>query len=216
VIGVASVPPVAADPPTTGTITGRIVLTGSDNKPIATIERVYAYVEGVSDPPGTKRREVVIAQINQRYVPDLRVVPVGTTIRFPNQDNYEHNVFSPSVFDLKRYSKGAGRTQTFDEDKEYDIYCDIHPTMVALVKVMPSSLYTEVAADGTFTIRNVPPGKHKIVAWTPHSKERSRRDQVVVAGGTTDIGKLGLMRESKPQGQHLRKDGTRYRYTRRP
>src|SRR5262245_17523950 len=97
--------------PTTGTVIGKIVLTGSDNKRVERVTRVFVYVSGLSDPPKTKRPEVLIEQIDQKYVPDLRVVPVGTTVRFPNRDNYEHNVFSPEEFDLLRYTKGPGKTK---------------------------------------------------------------------------------------------------------
>src|SRR5271154_4862019 len=70
----------------------------------------------------------VTAAINQRGVhfdPDLLVVPVGSTVQFPNLDPIFHNVFSLSgarSFDLGYYPKGQSRTVKFEHPGVVQIY----------------------------------------------------------------------------------------------
>ena len=75
---------------------------------------VYAEpVEG-SAPP----RPSPLAAIEQRdktFTPRVLAVPVGTTVRFPNDDGIFHNVFSLSqgnAFDLGLYRAGASKSRT--------------------------------------------------------------------------------------------------------
>jgi plastocyanin len=71
---------------------------------------------------------VVISQENLRFVPFLTVVPVGSTLRFVNQDGYDHHVRSmpsgplgsmPAVeyFELRLdAAKAAQRSSSYDDD----------------------------------------------------------------------------------------------------
>src|ERR1700688_3024293 len=59
-----------------------------------------------------------LTQRNQRFEPQLLVVPAGSTVSFPNADPIFHNVFSLSStkkFDLGYYPEGHTRTVKFDE-----------------------------------------------------------------------------------------------------
>ena len=42
--------------------------------------------------------------------------------------------------------------------------CDVHPWMFAWVTVVDSPYFAVSAKDGSFTIKDVPPGKYKVVA----------------------------------------------------
>jgi len=71
-------------------------------------------------------------------MPAAMVVPVGTTVRFPNQDTFFHNVFSysgPARFDLGRYPRGESKDVRFDEAGIVKVYCEVHEFMRAVVVV---------------------------------------------------------------------------------
>lgn len=166
----------------------------------------YVYVENV---PGAPVRErVTIDQKDKRFVPSWAVVRSGTTISFPNSDNIYHNVFSLSsgnTFDLGLYNSGSdAKTHTFNSPGAVDIYCNIHPQMAASVLVVPNQLFAKVKPDGSFTIKDVPQGQRKVVAWSPGTKLVSQ--WVDVGEGTAQV-ELALEAKSRA---HKNKNGRAY------
>ena len=127
--------------------------------------RVVVYLEGqFPSSPVTARME----QKDRRFVPELLVVPVGSTVSFPNLDPIFHNVFSlsrPKLFDLGNYPKDHTKTVTFLKPGVEFVNCHLHPNMSAAIMVTPNRW--EAAADrtGHFVLRDVPAGQYTIVAW---------------------------------------------------
>jgi len=130
-------------------------------------ERTVVLLEGGkadSAPPQT----VQIEQHNSRFEPDLVVIPVGSTVQFPNGDAIFHNVFSLSgaqPFDLGYYPKSQSRTVKFNHSGIVQVYCHIHANMYAAIVVTSSPWYGRPAGDGTFSWTNVPAGHYRLVAW---------------------------------------------------
>jgi hypothetical protein len=107
-------------------------------------------------------------QRNRRFLPDVLVVPAGSTVSFPNSDTVFHNVFSLSklkVFDLGNYPEGHTRSVTFPQPGLVFVYCRLHPNMTAAIMVAPNQWCTKSDAAGRFTLSGVPPGPHTVVAW---------------------------------------------------
>lgn len=69
---------------------------------------------------------------------ELRV-PAGTTVTFVNTDGFDHTVTSrdgsPIEFDSGRLGQDESFEMTFDEPGEFPYFCQIHPTMRAVVIV---------------------------------------------------------------------------------
>ena len=109
-----------------------------------------------------------LTQRNQRFEPQLLVVPSGSTVSFPNADPIFHNVFSLSTakkFDLGYYPEGHTRLVKFDDPGVVQVYCHLHPNMYAAVVVTPNQWYARPADDGSFRLNDVPPGTYQLVAW---------------------------------------------------
>ena len=70
--------------------------------------------------------------------PELRVA-VGTTVTFVNNDPFAHTVTSRDdsavQFDSGEFADGETFEVTFDEAGEFAYFCQIHPTMRAVVIV---------------------------------------------------------------------------------
>jgi plastocyanin len=126
---------------------------------------VVVYLEGLSSsPPVTATME----QKNRRFTNDLLVVPVGSTVSFPNEDPIFHNVFSlskPRIFDLGTYPKGQTRSVTLPTPGIIYVNCHLHPNMSAAVVVTPNRWSARPDGSGAFSIVDVPAGKYTIVAW---------------------------------------------------
>jgi plastocyanin len=126
---------------------------------------VVIYIDGpVASNPGSATLE----QKNRRFVPDLVVIPAGSSIAFPNLDPIFHNVFSlskPKSFDLGNYPQGHSRTVTFAEPGIVLVNCHLHTNMSAAIVVTPNQWCTRSDETGRFSLHGVPAGKHTIVAW---------------------------------------------------
>ena len=202
-----------------GTISGKVVAV-KDGKPVSR-EDIYVYLAPIPQPKWTKLPGADLsAQIVQKtggsrspeFSPKVLVVPVGTTVYFPNLERQDHNVFSPTdpIFDLGRYGfNKTGRSQKFDLADEYDIFCDVHPTMWAKVKAVESPYIARVVG-GAFTFSNIPAGKYKVVAWVRNSPEVRSGVITLAAGGAVKLDRDLHLQVKTRSGCHDRKDNVPY------
>lgn len=192
-----------------GVVTGRIDLGSADPAEVG----VVVYLEPKGAPakvkpaaPGTLK----IRQKGKQFSPRLLVVPVGSTVDFPNDDHIFHNVFSLSKaerFDLGLYRSGASKSVTFDREGIVDIYCNIHPEMSAHVLVLSTPHHAVVGKDGRFRIEGVPAGAYTLVAWQRYG-EAVRQDISVTNGSTTE--QHIKMEPGRRPPRHTKKDGEPY------
>jgi plastocyanin len=109
-----------------------------------------------------------LQQRNKRFEPDLVVVPVGSTVEFPNVDPIFHNIFSLSrteSFDLGYYSEGHSRSVKFPRAGIVQVYCHVHPEMHAVIIVTSTAWAGKPRQNGTFAWPNIPPGKYRLYVW---------------------------------------------------
>jgi plastocyanin len=166
-----------------GTVSGRVdVRNGS-------LKDAYVYVDM---PKGSGRGHTMeIKQKDKQFSPQTAVVQKGTNVVFPNMDTVFHNVFSTSgrnSFDLGSYRSGdTPRSVVLTTPGVVEVFCNIHSKMNANILVVPGSLYTKVAADGTYRIENVPVGARRVVAWSPNSKPVQQKIEVGAGGGQANF-----------------------------
>ena len=196
---------------TASRIAGRIIILEKDNKPSPDLGDAVLYLEGAATPAtATKPVTVDIAITDKVYAPHVVVVPVGSTVRFPNHDPFNHNVFSvsePNTFDLGLYGRGEAKSQTFEHPGLVRIYCNVHPRMVAYVFVMANRLYAQPGQDGSFGIDNVPPGRHRLHVW--HERIPSEVVKDVTAGAVNDL-QIALNARGYRWQPHRNKHGRNY------
>jgi plastocyanin len=148
----------------------------------STVEDVIIYVAspGTASTAGAAARApATVNQRNRRIIPRVTAVQVGTEVRFPNEDDVFHNLFSlsnPKKFNLGRYPPGESESVTFDEPGVVRLFCDIHSEMSAVIMVLPTPFFTRPAADGSYQLPNLPAGTHAVVAW----HDRATPDTVIV------------------------------------
>ena len=187
--------------PRVGTVEGKVDVPGGD------VRDVYVYVEGIKGPRANQTIE--IKQENKQFIPRLAVVPVGTTVTFPNLDRVFHNVFSNSAansFDLGSYRAGdQTRSVVMTKAGVVDVYCNMHQRMSAHVLVVPNKMFAKVRPDGTFRLEGVPLGTRSVVAWSPNLRPVQRRVDVTPAGARASF----AMEYTDPQA-HTNKLGQPY------
>ena len=118
--------------------------------------------------PGPPASQATISQRDRHLVPSLVIIPVGSTVEFPNLDPIFHNIFSLSAtrsFDLGYYSEGKSRKVVFPRAGIVQVYCHIHPEMYGVVVVTSSHWTAQPEADGVFSWPDVPAGKYRLMVW---------------------------------------------------
>jgi plastocyanin len=125
---------------------------------------------------------IKIDQKGFRFLPHVTVVQTGSTIRFLNNDPEPHNVYSPEGrYNLGTWPTGDTKDYTFKKPGIYSQLCNIHPDMLAYVVVVDTPHFAVTDAKGAFLVRDVPPGKYRLVVWH-EKKDGLERDVEVVAG----------------------------------
>ena len=131
---------------------------------------VVVFVEGVKGTFAAPARRPQLVQRDERFNPPVLGVQAGSTVEFPNEDDFYHNVFSVvsgDRFDLGRYAKGKSAHQTLTKPGVVVVRCEIHSGMKAYILVVPNPYFAIPGADGAFSIPNVPAGTYTVKAWHP-------------------------------------------------
>jgi len=139
------------------------------------------YIDQVLPGPVTPQHAAITTQKDASFEPHVLAVAVGTTVRWPNEDEIFHNVYStsePKQFDLGFYKQERVPELTFDQVGRVDVYCAIHTRMHCIILVVPNAFFTVADAKGRFTLRNVPAGTYRVRAW--HERLPSQVQEVVV------------------------------------
>jgi plastocyanin len=197
----------SGDAALTGSVAGTVTLTAGRGSPSAAsvygrrgvaprpaavapeTSKVVIQLAGAkpSTPPSPMREKIV--QRGEQFFPAVTVVTVGSTVDFPNDDSYFHNVFSLSraaTFDLGRYPSGSSRSFVFDRAGIVKVFCHIHAQMNALVVVVDHPWFTIPNETGAFALPPVPAGDYTLVAW--HERIGERRQPIqVTAGAATHV-----------------------------
>ena len=112
--------------------------------------------------------EQEIAQENKQFVPAVRVVTVGTLVRFPNRDSVRHHVysFSPAKkFEIKLYAGTPAAPVLFDQPGVAVLGCNIHDQMVGWVVVLDTPYLAKKEAQRQALLEGMPAGAHQLRAW---------------------------------------------------
>ena len=197
---------------TAGRVAGRIVILEKDNKPSPDLSDAVLYLEAPAAVTTAARPVTVeIAITDKTYAPHVVVVPLGSTVRFPNHDPFNHNVFSvsePNSFDLGLYGRGEAKSYTFAHRGLVRVYCNVHPRMVAYVLVMENHYYAQPGSDGSFAIDNVPAGRYRLHVWHERIPTEVIED-VSAADGQPDL-QIALNARGYKWEPHRNKYGRNY------
>ena len=104
----------------------------------------------------------------KEFTPRVLAVPAGTSVQFPNRDPILHNVFSISGenrFDLGLYRQGPGKSVAFKHPGLVRVFCNIHHSMVAYVRVLDTPFFTSPDAAGKFVLAGLPAGPGRLEVW---------------------------------------------------
>jgi len=136
-------------------LAGAIVMIDTPRKPAAPIRFTWGTTMG---------------QRNIQFDPRILIVPVGSTVTFPNYDKVRHHVYSfskPKKFDLKLYGKDQSRSILFDRPGAVTVGCNIHDAMSGVIMVVDTPYAAQTDAAGHAALSGVPAGGATVRVWHP-------------------------------------------------
>ena len=155
---------------------------------------------------GSTAQNPQLVQKNKTFEPHILVVPAGSTVEFPNEDPFFHNVFSlfeGKRFDLGLYEAGTSRKVRFDRAGISYIFCNIHPDMSAVVITITTPLFATSNADGQLGMASVPYGRYLLHVWSEGMGPEVEQPLTSEITITEDASSLGVIRVPPANGEHM-------------
>jgi plastocyanin len=124
--------------------------------------------------PAQPPLRAIVDQVKLAFVPDLLVIPVGSTVEFPNSDAVGHQVYSFSParrFQLPLYRGKTYPPVTFDKPGLVSLGCNIHDNMLAYLVVTDAPRFGRTDAGGVWVATDLPAGRYRVHAWHPRMNE---------------------------------------------
>jgi plastocyanin len=126
---------------------------------------------------------VVLDQKGCHYTPHVIGIQVGQPLQIVNSDATLHNVHglpkANKEFNQGQPIQGMKMTHTFStKEVMIPFKCDVHGWMNAWIGVLDHPYYAVTGADGTFSLKGLPPGTYAIEAW--HEKLGTQTQMVTV------------------------------------
>lgn len=131
----------------------------------------------------------VMDQLGLAFLPARLVVRTGQPIRFVNSETLAHNVhvsaaWNDSTVYVADMDPDDSRELVLEQEGAYDVTCDVHPGMSALIYVTSAPYATFAEPDGSFVLGDVPPGAYTAEVWSADSALASERSVEISGSGT--------------------------------
>ena len=127
--------------------------------------------EGMDLPGEASKTPALLDQHGCMYTPHVLTAMVGQDIVIKNDDTFLHNVHALSTanppFNFGQPTKDDGKKiDPFKTVETFKVKCDVHPWMLAYVRVFDHPFFATTKDDGTYSITSkLPDGEYTFVAW---------------------------------------------------
>lgn len=150
---------------------------------------------------GAAKAAAVMSQQNKQFSPHVLAVRAGATVRFPNKDDFRHQIYSfskPKPFEISLYSGEEQKSETFDKPGIVALGCNIHDNMLGYIYVLGTDHFAPTDADGTARIAGLKPGKYTIAVWHPRQRGGEATQETVIAAGAAADARFKLSLKPAP------------------
>jgi plastocyanin len=167
--------PCAGPAPDARPLRGR-VLSAATGEPLRAGAPLVICVRSPETAAGCERDDAVLRQDGTQLAPPFLAVAPDQEVRFQNRDRICHSWFStsePNSFQTEQLHPGDDASVRFARPGFVHVYCTLHRGRQATILVTPVQRFALVDPAGGFEIPGLPPGPHRLEAWS----ERYPRQQ---------------------------------------
>jgi plastocyanin len=152
-----------------------------------TLENVVVFIsDGINEKTFDVPAEpATIEQKGCVYKPHVIAIRANQKLKVVNNDNTLHNIH-PVPVNNREWNKaqpgGTTMEETFSrEEIAIPVKCNVHPWMRTYISVFKHPYFAVTGKDGSFDLRNLPPGEYTVKAW--HEKLGVMPQKITVAAG---------------------------------
>src|SRR5579859_8234903 len=149
------------------------------------LANVFVYVkeglpQGAFAVPG---EPVALDQKDCRYIPHIMGIMAAQPLKIMNSDKADHNIHdmphNNPEFNESQPSSNKPVVKNFaNPEMMIPVQCNQHPWMRAYINVMSHPYFAVSAPDGSFSIKNLPPGEYTLAALHEKFGEQTMKVKV--------------------------------------
>jgi plastocyanin len=168
------------------------------------LENVVVYLKGdfseYSFPPATA--PVELDQKGCQYTPHVVALQTGAPLSVVNSDQTTHNIH-PVPMNNREWNQSqppgsAPLNESFArEEIAIPVKCNVHPWMKSYIAVLGNPYFQVTGTDGSFSLKNVPPGTYTLTAW---HESLGSMDQMVTIGASENKADIHITFKPKAAG----------------
>jgi hypothetical protein len=140
------------------------------------VQNAFVYLKKVDKGKAWEKVAKTPAIDNEKceFQPHVQVIPMGD-IEIVNSDPVLHNTHGfygkQTAFNVALPNQGQRIKKPLKKSGLVRVECDAHGWMRAWVYVAENPYYAVTGKDGTFSLKDVPPGTYTLVAWQEFTGE---------------------------------------------
>jgi len=140
----------------------------------ATLPNAFVYIsKGTGNLSGhVPANSATLTQKGCMFEPHVLGIMVGQPLQVVTDDPTAHNIHVSATKGNRDWNvtqqpgTPSFTTRFSDPAIMVPVHCNIHPWMEAFIGVVTNPYYAVTGADGSFSIKNVPPGDYTLSVWT--------------------------------------------------
>jgi plastocyanin len=187
------------------TVTGKVQIdSGTSNA--RSRSDIVVWLETAANVPDGRPEQKTLLQKDKTFHPHVLIVRTGTIVNFPNADPIFHNAFSTfegQIFDVGLYAPGTNRSVRFRRPGIVRVFCNIHPSMAAVIVVVSTPYFTRLTSTGEYRLTGVPDGSYRVNVYDERAMSKLQKpvaidvkgDQKKIAAPPIRISEAGYVRQ---------------------
>ncbi|WP_259651185.1 MULTISPECIES: cupredoxin domain-containing protein [Shewanella] len=153
------------------TMSQQFLLVDANTSPMA---NMVVYLTPMTPKPADAllpaRPPVEVHQQNKQFSPYITVIQKGYQLKFVNDDDITHHIYSasgPKRFSFKLRKDNAQKDMVFDQAGHISMGCNIHDWMSGHVLVVDTPFYAVTNNLGHVEFDSVPDNEYQLNIWHP-------------------------------------------------